>query len=257
MLEDLHITLIQSEIRWNDMDFNLRHISKMLQEEETSDLIILPEMFATGFIVEDLEHLAGGERILAWMNTMAAIHHTALIGSVAFQFNRKWYNRLFMVEPDGRVQHYDKRHLFVKSQEPTYFEQGNDRVVFEYKGWRICPQICYDLRFPTWSRNEVRDEQFRYDVLLYVANWPAVRAEAWNTLLKARAIENQAYVVAANCVGTDSAGNKYSGDSQVVDAMGRLMVQCREGEEQCVEAVLSHKSLSAFRERFPVWQDWD
>ena len=257
MPQNLQITLVQSAIQWGEIETNLRNLEEMLATVKQTDMIVLPEMFATGFIMDDVESLSGGDRVLSWMNVMAMEHDAAIVGSVALQIENRWFNRLLMVEPNGNIQQYDKRHLFVKSPEPELFTQGERQEVFEYKGWRICPQVCYDLRFPVWSRNAYAQGAFRYDVLLYVANWPAARAEHWNTLLKARAIENQAYVVAVNCVGEDPNGSRYTGDTQVVGPKGEVIAQCQPGKEQCVEVVLSQPSLSAYRNRFPVWQDWD
>lgn len=258
MPQNLQITLVQSAIQWGEIETNLRNLEEMLATVKQTDMIVLPEMFATGFVVDDVESLAGGDRVLSWMNVMAMEHDAAIVGSVALQIENRWFNRLFMVEPNGNIQQYDKRHLFVKSKEPDYFEKGSEPVVFAYKGWRVCPQVCYDLRFPVWSRNACQDSQFRYDVLLYVANWPAARAEHWNTLLKARAIENQAYVLAANCVGGDKAHRMaYQGDTQAIDPNGVIVAKAREGVSECLTVELSYDNLHLCRDGFPVWRDWE
>lgn len=257
MPQNLQITLVQSAIQWGEIETNLRNLEDMLNKVERTDMIVLPEMFATGFIMDDVESLAGGDRVLSWMNVMAMEHDAAIVGSVALQIENRWFNRLLMVEPNGNIQQYDKRHLFVKSKEPDYFEKGSEPVVFAYKGWRVCPQVCYDLRFPVWSRNACQDRQFRYDVLLYVANWPAARSEHWNTLLKARAIENQAYVLAANCVGHDPQNLAYVGDSQVLDFQGVSVQTAPPGQECLLSVMLTQESLQRYRQTFPVWQDWD
>lgn len=257
MSQNLHVTIVQSEIRWYQLDDNLQHLETLLKNVGNTDLIVLPEMFATGFVLDGMEQLAGGDRVLSWMNYMAQIHNAAVVGSVALQVEEHWYNRLLLVEPDGTVHEYDKRHLFVKSQEPKYFESGVQNPIIEYKGWRICPRVCYDLRFPVWDRNGCKNGVFDYDILLFVANWPQSRSDHWNTLLKARAIENQSYVVAANCAGIDPKGTCYSGDSQLVDFEGHVLQTANDGKEHLIQMDLSQDALQQYRQSFPVWKDWD
>lgn len=257
MSPTIRLTVVQLEIRWCQLEENLRHLENLLEKAGDADLIVLPEMFATGFIFDDLATMAGGDRVQQWMQDTARAHGAAVMGSVAVRENDRWYNRLLLVEPNGKVQQYDKRHLFVKSPEPIFFKRGEQPVVFEYQGWRICPQVCYDLRFPLWSRNTYADGRFRYDILVYVANWPAARSEHWNALLKARAIENQAYVVAANCVGHDPQNLAYVGDSQVLDFQGVSVQTAPPGQECLLSVMLTQESLQRYRQTFLVWQDWD
>lgn len=254
--QKLAISIIQSEIRWHDVDFNLAAIEQLLATISESDLIVLPEMFATGFIVDETPITAGTERILAWMRRTASRFNAAVAGSVAVCEAGKWYNRLYFITPGGEWT-YDKRHLFPKSPEPQHFERGQALPIFEFRGWRICPQICYDLRFPLWSRNAFKDGKYKYDILLYVANWPAGRAESWNTLVKARAIENQAYVVACNCVGSDPQGNLYQGDSQIIGITGREEARANGAAAQVVQNTVSLPKLQTCRANFPVAEDWD
>ena len=253
---NLTISIIQSEIKWHDVDANLAAIEQQLATVRESDMIVLPEMFATGFIVDETPITAETERILAWMRQTAARFNAAVVGSVAVCEAGKWFNRMYFITPDG-AQTYDKRHLFPKSPEPTHFERGTELPIFEFRGWRICPQICYNLRFPVWSRNAMSDGAYKYDILLYVANWPAGRAESWNTLVKARAIENQAFVVACNCVGDDPQGNHYQGDSQLIGMTGREEARAAGETAQVVQSTISMQKLQTCRRNFPVAEDWD
>ena len=256
MTRTLPITIVQNEIRWHDITHNLDSARNLLHNVRPDGLIVLPETFATGFIVNDLPS-DNSAQIVKWMQRLAGDHHSAVTGSVAVHENGKWYNRLFFITPDGIAGTYDKRHLFPTSPEPELFQKGNSLPIFEYQGWRICPQICYDLRFPVWCRNSVKNNQFKYDILLYVANWPAARAHIWNTLLTARAIENQCYVVGCNCVGNDPQGRHYKGDSQIIAPSGERIVLATPSTAMLVQADLSSTRLNAWRTRFPVSKDWD
>lgn len=256
MTRTLPITIVQNEIRWHDITLNLDSARNLLHNVRPDGLIVLPETFATGFIVNDLPS-DNSAQIIEWMQRLAGDHHSAVTGSVAVHENGKWYNRLFFITPDGIAGTYDKRHLFPTSPEPELFQKGNSLPIFEYQGWRICPQICYDLRFPVWCRNSVKNSQFKYDILLYVANWPAARADIWNTLLKARAIENQCYVVGCNCVGIDPQKREYQGDTQIIAPNGSVQAAAPASTPCLLHATLSHTRLNAWRTRFPVSEDWD
>lgn len=256
MTRTLPITIVQNEIRWHDITHNLGAAHKLLHNVRSDGLIVLPETFATGFIVNNLPS-NNSAQIVEWMQQLAGDHHSAVTGSVAVHENGKWYNRLYFITPDGIVGTYDKRHLFPTSPEPELFQKGDTLPIFEYQGWRICPQICYDLRFPVWCRNSVKDGQFKYDILLYVANWPAARDHIWNTLLTARAIENQCYVLGCNCVGDDPQGRHYQGDSQLIAPSGERMATATPSTAMLVTAELSSTRLNAWRTRFPVSEDWD
>ena len=253
MKEELNICLLQCDIHWEDALKNRTQIDTYLVEVTGADIILLPELFSTGFSVAST-HLAetmDGET-LAWMKTMSEKKKAVLCGSVMIEDKGHIYNRLLWVEPNGKVLHYDKRHLFSLIEEYKYFTAGTERLIVEYEGWKICPMICYDLRFPVFARNDVG-----YDLLLFVANWPDKRIVAWDALLKARAIENQAYVIGLNRVGTDGYKAMYSGYSQVIDAEGDVIVIAPENEIGMVEFTLSKKHLSELRRRLPFLADRD
>jgi predicted amidohydrolase len=225
---------------------------------EPTDLIVLPEMFTTGFT---MEAAAVAEPMnlttFRWLKQMAAQTGAVVTGSYVVKENGRYLNRLIWMQPDGQFDVYDKRHLFRMAHEDKTYSAGTARLVKEWKGWRICPLICYDLRFPVWSRNkQAGSTEFAYDLLLYVANWPAARRNTWNTLLQARAIENLSYVVGVNRVGDDPKGNHYTGDSAVVDFRGDVLF--RETDKEVVhQQTLSLESLTEFRASFPANLDAD
>lgn len=252
-MDELKVALVQQDIVWEDAGENLKRLDEMfLTVDEDVDMVILPEMFHSGFTMnpKKVAQSQSGE-VLSWMKTKALELKICLLGGVVFKAEDGFYNRMQVYFPDGECRFYDKRHLFGFGGENENYKQGNNRLIFEYKGWKICPLICYDLRFPVWSRN---DED--YDVLIYVANWPKSRSKVWSALLPARAIENQSYVIGVNRVGCDFA-NQYSGDSVVIDAKGNDVLEL-EPYKQCVDVVkLSKTDLSAFRNKFPVLKDRD
>jgi len=253
MKEELNICLLQCDLHWEDAEGNRNQIADYLAAVEGVDIIILPEMFSTGFSVEST-HLAEtmeGETV-AWMKSISHKKNSVLCGSMMINENGNVYNRLLWVEPNGFIQHYDKRHLFSLIDEQKYFTAGTERLIIEYKGWKICPLICYDLRFPVFSRNDVN-----YDLCFYVANWPDKRIAAWDTLLKARAIENQTYVIGLNRVGIDGYKAEYSGHSQVIDPKGDIIASAPENEIGLVELTLSKSHLETLRERLPFLDDRD
>lgn len=223
MQNSLNITLIQYDIFWMDCKANLTFLESQIKHLNT-DLIVLPEMFNTGFSMhpKEIAEPTNGKAI-SWMQKMATELNTVICGSLCVTENNNYYNRFVFVTNKGVAKYYDKRHLFAYGGEDKVFNAGNSSVVFEYKGFKIKPFICYDLRFPVWSRNTDL-----YDIALYVANWPAKRAFAWNTLLAARAIENMSYVIGVNRIGTDGNKLRYQGDSQVVDALGNLVAECKD-----------------------------
>lgn len=256
MNSDFHIAIAQNEIKWNDVHNNLISTELLLKSVTSSDLILLPEMFSTGFVVGEQPLSDVSAEVLPWMKRMSKQYDSALAGSVAVHDAAGWHNRLYFVTPDGAAQSYDKRHLFLGSSEAQHFQRGEELPIFHFRGWKICPQICYDLRFPIWCRNARNDGEFKYDLLLYVANWPGSRAMAWNTLLRARAIENQCFVAACNCVGIDTQNHHYQGDSQLVAPDGNLIAKA-ESQPQLLQGSCSHQQLAQLRERFPVANDWD
>lgn len=258
----MRITLIQTDLHWQDPVAN----RAMLEERifglpEATDLIVLPEMFTTGFT---MQAASVAERMnlttFRWLKQMAAQTGAVVTGSYVVQEDGRFYNRLVWMEPDGTVDTYDKRHLFRMAGEDKTYTAGERRLVKEWKGWRICPLICYDLRFPVWSRNRVIEPgppaQLDYDLLLYVANWPEVRRDPWNTLLQARAIENLSYVVGVNRVGADGNGIPHSGDSAIINYKGEVLVR-HTHTEVCHQQTLSLDELRDFRAKFPAYLDAD
>lgn len=251
---DLRVTIIQTALYWQDADANRQMFSeKLAATAPATDLIVLPEMFTTGFSMEagQLAEPAEGST-LHWMQQEAEKHRAVLTGSVIVQEGESFYNRLYWVQPDGTHQYYDKRHLFRMAKEHHTYTSGKEKLIVELKGWKICPLVCYDLRFPVWSRNT--DSQ--YDLLLYVANWPKPRNYAWSTLLQARAIENLSYVVGVNRVGTDGNGHPYTGDSAIIHPKGYKLLETTEAEG--VHTItLNKQELTDFREAFPAHLDAD
>ncbi|MDO6390455.1 amidohydrolase [Pontibacter sp. BT731] len=253
-MQDLRITIIQTALHWQDAPANRNMFSeKLATVAPATDLIVLPEMFTTGFSMDaaGLAEDAEGPT-LQWMQEEAARYSAVLTGSVMVKEGDNYYNRLYWVRPDGSYEHYDKRHLFRMAKEHHSYTPGKEKLLIELKGWNICPLVCYDLRFPVWSRNT----NSQYDLLLYVANWPKPRANAWSTLLQARAIENLSYVVGVNRVGTDGNGHPYSGDSAIIHPKGHKLLETTEAEG-IHTITLSKQELTDFREAFPAHLDAD
>lgn len=248
----MKVTILQREIAWSAPQLNVDRASKAIDSNPGSDLYILPEMFSTGFCTqpEGIAESADSDT-LAWMKEKAAETEAAIAGSIAVCENDRYYNRFYFVKPDGSVTTYDKKHLFTFGGEHKRFTAGNERVVVEWKGVRIMLEICYDLRFPMWSRN-----RGDYDMIIYVASWPTPRVEAWKSLLTARAIENQCYVAGVNRVGTDPS-NEYCGGSRLIDPYGKVISACEDGVEMESTAEVDMTILEAFREKFPVLNDAD
>lgn len=248
----MKITLIQTDLLWNDPAGNRARFEQKIAEAGSADLIVLPEMFSTGFCTQPrlAAEPLGGET-LPWMKRIAQKTDCALAGSVAVEENGNYFNRFYFVKPDGSVSQYDKRHLFTYGGEHKEFTAGDKRVIVEYKGWRILLQICYDLRFPVWSRN--RND---YDLALYTANWPTSRVDAWSALLRARAIENLCYVAGINRTGTDP-NCSYCGKSALLDFKGQTLEDVEPGKEALLSAELDADALRDFRKNFPALQDAD
>ncbi len=258
---NLRITLIQSNLQWENIESNLSGFSQKIESiNDATDIIILPEMFSTGFSMNApalAEKMDG--KAVNWMKQTAAANNCVVTGSliIAEPVGRSkakmvYYNRLVWMQPNGEYLYYDKRHLFSLSKEETVFTPGTQRLVTEWKGWKICPLVCYDLRFPVWSRNTPDG----YDLLIYVANWPEKRVYAWKQLLVARAIENQSFVAGVNRVGNDSNDFYYSGDSMVLDAMGNVLYHKNEGED-VFTVELNYESLQKTRATLPFLADAD
>lgn len=244
----MHITLLQTDIEWKKPSANIAHVERMLGQMGTTDLLVLPEMWTSGFTT-DCECVRGKEA-LSWMKHFAKEKQTAICGSVAVEENGKYYNRCYFVKPNGEVVAYDKHHLFGYGGEKRYYQQGDTLVTTSFQGVRIRLLICYDLRFPVWAR-----WQSDYDVLIVVANWPASRQRVWEILLKARAIENQCYVVGCNRVGSDP-NCDYMGNSCVIDPRGNAIATAGE-TETLLEADIDMTMLATFRKKFNVLDDRD
>ncbi len=255
-MTDLKVTIIQSNIHWEDKAANMKMFAdKILAITESTDLIVLPEMFTTGFSMNpvSLAETMDGETV-NWMQLHAAKKRCAISGSFICEENGKYYNRLVWVNESGTCSVYDKRHLFSMGAEHEHYSHGNNKLIVTLKGWNICPLICYDLRFPVWSRNTKNNP---YDLLLYVANWPERRQHPWKTLLLARAIENQSYVVGLNRVGNDVHGIHYSGDSSIINFKGEIISFPKPEEEFTETITLKYADLMEFRKEFPVLNDAD
>jgi len=252
-VQNLTVTLIQTGLHWQDAEANRVHFDHLISNDNTqTDLVVLPEMFTTGFTMDaatNAETMDGDS--IAWMRRIAKDRGMTLCGSLIIEEDGRFYNRLIWMSPDGECEHYDKRHLFRMAGEEEHFAAGTQRRIFELNGWKICPLICYDLRFPVWSRGVNA-----YDLVIFVANWPATRRSAWQMLLPARAIENQCFAVGVNRIGTDGNDKRYSGDSVVHDYLGNAILDC--GERACIEtACLDGDALERYRKKFPAYLDAD
>jgi omega-amidase len=253
-MNDLTVALIQTSLYWEKIEQNLEHFGKLLEPlKDKTDVIFLPEMFTTGFSMEPAklaEEMNGNS--VSWLRREAAELGCVVAGSIMVTENHHYYNRLIWMQPSGEFSVYDKRHLFRLGNEHFIYTAGKEQLIQKIGDWRVKPLICYDLRFPVWSRN--RDD---YDLLVYVANWPESRREVWKTLLKARAIENQAYVIGVNRVGSDGNGIDYSGDSAIIDPKGLIISNIQPHEESIEIVTLSMRELIEFRDKFPVLPDRD
>ena len=259
MLPDLTLTIIQADLAWQDKKSNLLKFGDFFDKlNRQTDLIMLPEMFNTGFVIgqRSLAECMDGPTI-EWMHRQAAKFKCVITGSLAISENGNFYNRLVWMQPDGNCLTYDKRHLFRLGNENENFTQGNKKLVVELAGWKICPLVCYDLRFPVWSKNSWNDGAYQYDVLLYLANWPASRSFPYRQLLIARAIENLCYVAAVNRVGIDGKGVNHQGDSAILDFKGRHITEIAPNKEGAETINLNFQQLKDFRNSFTFGMDWD
>ncbi|HEX2138204.1 MAG TPA: amidohydrolase [Woeseiaceae bacterium] len=252
-MSTLDVTLVQADLHWHDPEKNLREFSRTLQQVDgRTDLVVLPEMFSTGFTMEAEAH---AERMdgqsVAWMTETAKQTGAVICGSLVIRDDGRYFNRFLLMRPDGNFDFYDKRHLFRLAGEHEHYSPGTHLVTFRIGEWRVRPMVCYDLRFPAWSRN--RND---YDLLVYTANWPEPRHHAWATLIQARAIENLSYVAAVNRVGTDGNGIRYAGGSAVVDYLGHHLTPVTDAPGVW-SATLDLGKLKAFREKFPFHVDAD
>ncbi|MEM9362852.1 MAG: amidohydrolase [Bacteroidota bacterium] len=248
----LQVALLQTALVWENPNANRSAFeTKIKTIPDEVDMIILPEMFTTGFTMSP-EHIDESEGVetVEWMKKMAHEYQIAIVGSMVFQEEGKYYNRLYFAEPDGKLSSYDKRHTFTLAGEHEKYKSGDQKILVDYKGFRFCPLICYDLRFPVWARNT--DD---YDVLIYVANWPKPRISAWDTLLKARAIENMAYCIGVNRVGFDNVGHEYVGHSACYDVLGNQVAFS--DEEEIVYVTLEKEHVEKTRSKLKFLDDRD
>jgi len=264
----MNVTLIQTHLYWEDREKNLSHFSGLINSiKEKTDLIVLPEMFTTGFSMnpEKVAEPSNGET-LTWMKKKAQEKECVITGSVAVKENGKYYNRLFWVDPSGNSETYDKRHLFRMAKEDDHYTPGTKKITGRILDWNIRPLVCYDLRFPVWSRNTFKKADhslqeaagsWEYDALIYVANWPEVRNYAWKQLLIARAIENQCYVIGLNRIGNDGNSYAHSGDSVIINPRGEIISKTLPHEESIETIYLDKNYLETFRKIFPIGLDAD
>ncbi|MFL6591697.1 MAG: amidohydrolase [Luteimonas sp.] len=260
-MQDLRISLVQGSTRWHDPAGNRDYYAELMAPlRGATDLVLLPETFTSGFSNEAIHNAETMEGpTVQWLRERSRELDAAITGSVQLRADDGVFNRLFFAMPDGQLHHYDKRHLFRYAGEHERYAAGRERLTVVWKGWRVCPLVCYDLRFPVYSRNRFGAERpggLDYDLLLYVANWPAARAQAWKTLLPARAIENLSYVAGLNRVGRDGNGLDYAGDSAVLDFLGSTLLAMGD-DERVATALLKADELLAHRQRFPAMLDAD
>lgn len=273
-MQDLKVTFIQSNLHWENIEENLQSFSRKISSiQEKTDLIVLPEMFSTGFTMNNkamAEKMSG--KTFEWMKNTSKEKNCVLAGSVVIEENGNYYNRFIWMSTDGTFEAYDKRHLFRYANEQDHYTAGNKKIIVELNGWKICPLICYDLRFPVWIRNHLSPtlpsgegvsllegeiKRGCYDLLLFVANWPERRSHPWKTLLMARAMENQAYVVGVNRIGNDGNNIYHSGDSAAINFKGEIISKTKPHEESVETITLSKTELEEWRKNFPAWMDAD
>lgn len=258
-MQDLKISIIQSDLAWKDKEANLASFAyDIAQIQENPDVIVLPEMFNTGFVVdpEEVAEEMNGTTI-EWLKKQAKQAQAIICASIIIKENDKYFNRLFWMQPSGEFQFYDKRHLFSLGGEHHKFTGGTGTLIVELKSWKIKLLVCYDLRFPVWAKNNLVKGEYDYDLLIYIANWPTARRDPWMSLLKARAIENQSYVIGVNRIGEDGNGLQHAGDSAIYDAKGIKLIEQAPNTEFVETISLSKKVLDDFRNKFTVGLDWD
>jgi omega-amidase len=258
-MSTLSITLVQTQLHWEDKEANLKMLEEKINSiSQPTHVVVLPEMFPTGFSMkpEVLAEKMNGTT-LAWMKKMAVQKKVILTGSVIIEDEGEYYNRLIWMLPNGQYGYYDKRHLFAYAEEDQHYSAGAQRFIASVNGWRVNLMVCYDLRFPVWARQQMaEDGGFEYDLLIYVANWPERRNIAWKTLLRARAIENQSYLIGVNRVGKDGNDIYHSGDSSVIDPLGEILYE-KAHEEDIFTITLDKKQLEDIRSKFQFWRDAD
>ena len=249
----LRVSLVQFEIAWEDPLANCALLEEKLQHLiNQTDVVVLPEMFSTGFSMNDQGAEIGHGPVIKWLKLMASRLNALVVGSIKCKENNQFFNRFVAVDPEGKILNYDKKHLFRMGGEDQFYTAGNEKRIISYKNWNIAAFVCYDLRFPVWSRNV----DLAYDLAIYVANWPAVRSHAWNTLLRARAIENLSYVVGVNRIGQDGNEIQYQGDSAFISYLGNDLLNLS-NEDSIKSCSISKSELIEFRAKFPTDLDAD
>jgi predicted amidohydrolase len=258
-MQDLKVVLVQTDIVWENISANLENFERKIEAvSPETDLILLPEMFTTGFTMNTEQYAETEDGAgLSWMDKTAGKLNAVLAGSLLIRDHNRFYNRFFWVRPGGNVDFYDKRHLFTMAGEQLKITGGKEQKVVSLNDWNFGLQVCYDLRFPVWSKNNFSNGKFGYDVLIYVANWPEIRNHAYKSLVVSRAIENQCYVIWVNRVGYDNNRILHSGDSMVVDPSGKIIAQAGPGNEETLSVTLSGTALVDFRDKFRFSADWD
>ena len=254
MSKELNIVAIQANLTWGNPEKNRLYFEQVINKlTSNTNLVVLPEMFSTGFTMKpsSVSETMNGATV-SWMINMAKTHNIGIIGSMVIQENNQYFNRAIFVHPSGSLEIYDKRHLFSLAGEDRQYTPGTNRIVIQFKGWRICPFICYDLRFPVWSRNTDN-----YDLLLFMANWPIPRIDAWDTLLKARAIENMSYCIGVNRIGEDENGYQYNGHTSAYNFLGEKVASTAEGNEDVLHCEISKTKLDEFRQKLNFLKDQD
>jgi len=254
MSKELNIVAIQANLTWVNPEKNRLYFEQVINKlTSNTNLVVLPEMFSTGFTMKpsSVSETMNGTTV-SWMINMAKTYDIGIIGSMVIQENNQYFNRAIFVHPSGHLEIYDKRHLFSLAGEDRQYTPGTNRIVIQFKGWRICPFICYDLRFPVWSRNTDN-----YDVLLFMANWPIPRIDAWDTLLKARAIENMSYCIGVNRIGEDENGYQYNGHTSAYNFLGEKVASTAEGKEDVLHCEISKTKLDEFRQKLNFLKDQD
>ncbi|HRG57918.1 MAG TPA: amidohydrolase [Bacteroidia bacterium] len=261
-MENLSVTIIQTSLHWHNRSANFNHFEKLMEKIQNTNLIVLPEMFSSGFTMEAgivADELHG--EVLAWMQQLAVKKNATITSSTVIKEDGKFFNRLLWVNADGSFEQYNKKHLFRMAGENNTYTEGNKRLITSIGNWKICPMICYDLRFPVFSRNVNWNANFdrnhQYDILIYTANWPERRNHAWKSLLVARAIENQCYVIGVNRIGVDGNEILYSGDSMVINPLGEIISNTKAFEESVETIELNKRDLVVYRKAFPANDDAD
>ena len=258
-MNNLRICYIQANLQWQDKQANQKHFNELLKEVPSeTDLVLMPETFNTAFPVNPKEYAETTEGpTMQWMKQKAQELNAVICGTMLLNVDGHYHNSLVWMRPDGSYELYHKRHTFTIGGETEPIERGINPLIVELNCWRIKPMVCYDIRFPVWSRNHYQDGRFDYDLGIYLANFPDSRMNVWNTLLQARAIENQAYFIGVNRVGNDPEGIHYSGCSQVLNAKGEVVSMAKTDAEAVISYILDYENLQSFRDKFPVGKDWD